>query len=81
MASQPKDKDTTTHAGTSSTAVELEEPAHDILTIPDPLVNPPERTKTSLSYRALRQLCVQFGISEEEVRLPGEVDFADSPPH
>ena len=67
MASQPKDKDATLQTGTSSTTVESEEPAHDILTIPDPLVNPPERTKTSLSYKVLRQLCIQFGISEEEV--------------
>ena len=45
-----------------------------------PLENPPERTPTLLKQRVLNQLCVQFGIAEAEVLLPGPNDFADRPP-
>ena len=45
-----------------------------------PLVNPPERTPTTLSYRVFNQLRAQFGIVEADAILPGPNDFADSPP-
>ena len=32
--------------------------------LPAPLVNPPERAPTTLSYKVFRQLCGQFGIAE-----------------
>ena len=80
MSSQTQDKETTAQAGTSSAAVDADDLESSTFPIPKPLTNLPERVKTSLSYRALRLLCAQFGISEEEVRLPGEAEFADNPP-
>ena len=80
MASQSQDKDINLQTDAFSSTVDAVEQTQDILTIPEPLVDPPERTKTSLSYKILRQLCAQFGISEEEVILPGESDSANSPP-
>ena len=55
-------------------------PTGEALPMAGPLVNPPERTPTSLSYRVFNQLRVQFGILEADAILPGPNDSADSPP-
>ena len=48
--------------------------------IATPLIDPPERTSTTLSHKVFRQLCIQFGISEADALLPGSNDTADRPP-
>ena len=48
--------------------------------IPAPLVNPPERASTSLSYKVFRQLCTQFGIAEADATLPEKTNTADVAP-
>ena len=60
---------------------EMIEHAEGVFPIAIPLENPPERTPTLLKQRALNQLCVQFGIAEAEVLLPGPNDSADRPPY
>ena len=55
-------------------------PTGEALPMAGPLVNPPERTPTTLSYRVFNQLRAQFGIVEADAILPGPNDFADSPP-
>ena len=48
--------------------------------IPAPLVNPPERASTTLSYKVFRQLCTQFGIVEADAILPEKSSTADVAP-
>ena len=54
--------------------------AREVTLIPAPLVNPPERAPTTLSYKAFRQLCGQFGITEADAILPEKSDTADVAP-
>ena len=48
--------------------------------LPAPLVNPPERVPTTLSYKVFRQLCAQFGIAESDAILPARSNTADIAP-
>jgi hypothetical protein len=48
--------------------------------IPAPLVNPPERAPTTLSYKVFHQLCAQFGIAESDAILPERSNTADIAP-
>ena len=63
-------------SGSSSQVVEPE----GMFPISQMIENPPERTKTTITPRVLLQLCTQFGIADDDVRLPGKTDFADHPP-
>jgi hypothetical protein len=60
---------------------EMTEYAEGTFPIAIPIENPPEKTPTLLKQRTLNQLCIQFGIAEAEVLLPGPNDFADRPPY
>ena len=57
------------------------EQAEDVFPVAIPLNDPPERTPTTLSHKAFRQLCIQFGIAEADALLPETNDTADRPPH
>src|SRR5574338_1367304 len=48
--------------------------------IATPLIDPPERTSTTLSHKVFRQLCIQFGIAEADALLPEINDTTDRPP-
>ena len=48
-------------------------PAHE------PIVDPPERIKSTVSVRFLKQMCAQFGIAEEDTLLPNATQYADTP--
>ena len=52
----------------------------EVTVLPAPLVNPPERAPTSLSYKVFRQLCAQFGIVESDAILPERNNTADIAP-
>ena len=55
------------------------EPAEETFPITTPLVNPPERISTTLTYKVFRQLCTLFGIAEADAILPERSDTADIP--
>ena len=57
------------------------EQVEDAFPVAVPLNDPPERTPTTLSHKAFRQLCIQFGIAEADALLPEINDTADMPPH
>ena len=52
----------------------------EVTVLPAPLVNPPERAPTSLSYKVFRQLCAQFGIAESDAILLERSNTADIAP-
>ena len=54
--------------------------AEDVFPMANPLVDPPERTPTTLNQRVFNQLRIQFGIAEADALLPGPNDTADRPP-
>ena len=56
------------------------ESAEETFPIATPLVNPPERISTTLTYKVFRQLCALFGIAEADAILPERSDTADIPP-
>ena len=63
-----------------SSQEEIIEHFEEVFPIAEPLVDPPERTPTTLSQRVFNQLRIQFGIAEADARLPGPNDTADWPP-
>ena len=55
-------------------------PVGEAFPIANPLIDPPERTPTSLTHRVFSLLCTQFGIAETDALFPGANDTADRPP-
>jgi len=54
--------------------------ASESFPVTNPIMNPPERTQTTLNQRAFSQLCFQFGIREADALLPEKNQFADIAP-
>ena len=83
MASSSGDKQADkgkTQVQAEVTAQALESTVGGTISIPAPLVDPPERTPTTLTQKTMLQICSQFGIPAADALLPSANRFAHAPP-